>query len=473
MSKALNHKAPQAELPLKDIAKYLTKYTSAYRQEYARLIASPPRGAGFPDIVTSPYLKKSNLTVFIAQNGTVLVDQTEPAGQWYVAGGPALMVDFPDTRVPESIQSFFRSEGLLEKNIGIYRLVFPKWVRPEMFWEGVIPPAVEQLRTSTSGGSCFSIMRINLSLEDLIAQLTFGAFGPIIDVHLPSHNTNLWQPMVVRELGFITADRKHRRFLSYAEFLRHNEVSAWDPRSVWARAKLDAQRDLAYAISAPEPRGASFSIGGNQHEISHELFKNKFNDRLAKLEKAIVAFEELLKKDPGDDERNYQEFLEKHPLLLDIYGQVIPRPRFVYPEGVSPLGKKYVEPDFVVCRPFDNYRIIEIERPSKKLATKTGQARAEVTQASFQIAEFLDYVREHHEHASVKSKFPGIHRSVSATIIISRATEESLGGRVDIKRHMQLLKQQLGVNELLTYDDLLAQAKAPLQQLAGIAPSAS
>jgi hypothetical protein len=77
----------------------------------------------------------------------------------------------------------------------------------------------------------------------------------------------------------------------------------------------------------------------------------------------------------------------------------VSRPRFVYPEGKSPLGKAYVEPDFVIRRPGSRYTVVELERPGKLVATKRGHARAEVTQASFQIAEFKDYIVEHYDLA--------------------------------------------------------------------------
>jgi antiviral defense system Shedu protein SduA len=159
--------------------------------------------------------------------------------------------------------------------------------------------------------------------------------------------------------------------------------------------------------------------------------------------------------------------------VLDVYGEVIPKPNFAYPEGSSPLGKTFVQPDFLVRRHPSSYRLIELERPSKKMATKTGQSRAEVTQAVFQIAEFKDHILEHYDQ--LKGAYPGINRACSTTVIVSRATEESFGGRSDVRRQLQLLQQQHGVDELLTYDDLLVQAKEALARLSGLAnpPSSS
>lgn len=150
---------------------------------------------------------------------------------------------------------------------------------------------------------------------------------------------------------------------------------------------------------------------------------------------------------------------------------MIPRPRFVYPAGTSPLGKAYVEPDFVIRRPGDRYVLVELERPAKAAATKRGPARAELTQASFQIAEFRDYVLEHYE--SVKTTFPGINRDPGSMVVISRSTEAAFGDRSDVRRQLQLLREQLRVDEILTYDDLLNRARAALARLSGLPPGKS
>jgi hypothetical protein len=49
----------------------------------------------------------------------------------------------------------------------------------------------------------------------------------------------------------------------------------------------------------------------------------------------------------------------------------------------------------------------------------------------------------------------------------------SFGGRADARRQLQLLQEQYGVDELLTYDDLLLQAKEALARLSGLADASS
>jgi Domain of unknown function (DUF4263) len=446
--------------------RYLATYVERYRREYERLIAEPPDGAGFPALVSSPYLESGDIVCFLASDGAILLDQShEPDYDWALAGGPALMVDYPDpeSRVPREVVEQLRRAGLLGKEIGIYRICFQEVPVADEIWEGCLPAPTEQTTMSVTRGPSLDVRRVELEWVELIERVTFGAYGRILDLHLPTDATaNFWQPPVVRDLGFLTADRAHRRWFHYLELIRHVDEAAWDPRSAWARAKVDVRRDIAYAFAMVGRTGASVTIGAAPYEATLE----RFRDRLQHLEAAIRGLGSLLDEEPNADEEVFQSFLKQNPLLLDVYGEVIPQPRFVYPAGTSPLGKAYVEPDFVIRRPGDRYVLVELERPAKAAATKRGPARAELTQASFQIAEFRGYVLEHYE--LVKETFPGINRDPGSMVVISRSTQAAFGGRSEVRRQLQLLREQLRVEEILTYDDLLNRARAALARLSGL-----
>src|SRR5205823_4283323 len=117
-----------------------------------------------------------------------------------------------------------------------------------------------------------------------------------------------------------------------------------------------------------------------------------FNDRLEALRQAIEAFRALLEEKAEENEREFHEFLNSNSVLLDASGDAVSKPHFTYPTGESPLDKEYVEPDFLIRYPGNSYKLVELERPDKLMATKQGQPRAEVTQAAFQIAEWKDYI---------------------------------------------------------------------------------
>jgi hypothetical protein len=90
-----------------------------------------------------------------------------------------------------------------------------------------------------------------------------------------------------------------------------------------------------------------------------------------------------------------------------------------------------------------------------------------VTQAGFQIAEWKTYIKNHYD--KLKMDFPGISVSCSTMIVISRSTHENFGRGRDIAAYMQLVKQQLAVDEVLTYDDLLARSKQAYVALSSLA----
>ena len=119
---------------------------------------------------------------------------------------------------------------------------------------------------------------------------------------------------------------------------------------------------------------------------------------LAVLDQLINQFEKLLDDFPEGNESKFHKFLEDYPILIDIrvsQKNIVPKPRFYYPPGESLLGKKYVEPDFLIRYSGNEYQLVELERPGKQIATKQGQPTSGVNQAAFQIEEWDDYIRNH------------------------------------------------------------------------------
>ncbi|WP_237228807.1 Shedu anti-phage system protein SduA domain-containing protein [Rubinisphaera sp. JC750] len=99
---------------------------------------------------------------------------------------------------------------------------------------------------------------------------------------------------------------------------------------------------------------------------------------------------------PGIDEKQMQEFLEKHPCLLPFgemplgHGNNHPLSSAVVTQPVLP-GLKSKVPDFLYFTGNSGeitVVLIEIESPGKKWFTKTGQQTAELTQAANQISSW-------------------------------------------------------------------------------------
>lgn len=244
------------------------------------------------------------------------------------------------------------------------------------------------------------------------------------------------------------------------ELSPHADASAWDHRSIWARVHVDLRRDFAHAFTVPSGGNGYLGVAARDPQAA---FTDQFSDRLVGFGRAIDGFSELLDAEPEGAERKSQAFLEANTVFLDVYGKIEPRPRFQYQPAESPLGKTYVEPDFLVRYPGQQYRLIEIERPGKQFGTKKGQASADVTQAAFQIAEWKTYIANHYD--LLKDRYPGISTACRTTIVISRATERQIGGQREVRRIVELYSAQLGADDVLLYDDLIARAREAYDRL--------
>ncbi len=437
-------------------ADYLVSYVKRYRFDHQRFTAPAPDGSGYPTLDQS-FVRPGSLTCYLAKNGYVLADNGhEPAYQWHIAGGPALMVDYEPTRNPPEVTEALKSDGWSGEPLGIYRIVSQESLGAET-WTGALPVPLETERRSIQDLG-ITVKRYDLNLENLLERLTFGALGPILDFHLDDTSSDFWNPHQIRNLGFLTADRKNRRWFSLLEVSPHVSNSAWDKRAINTRIAVDIRRHFAQAFNKLEPQDA----GGGFIDMGTETPLDPAHDRLQRLVDAADGLERLLEENELGHEYLFHDYIAQHPILLDVYARnAESKPRFVYPEGAGPLGKKYVEPDFVLSYNDGQYRLVEFERPSKSLATKSGQPRAELTQASWQIAEWKDYINHHYD--LLEDKFPGISSKPSGLLVIGRSSE-SRPNNISLDRYKAMLREQ-GLDEVLTYDDLVLRARVATAQI--------
>jgi len=433
----------------RQVSKYLARYVEAYRREHQRFVQEPPAGGGFPSLDISPYLHTRQLHGYLARDGVAIADYSwQPDDTWAISGGPALIVDMAESRTPPEILALHQPG----EHVGLYRIVSQHAI-PRHVWSGQLP---KPTATHVIGGGDFEITvsEYPLSWRELLAILTFGA-TEIVDLQLPTSMGPFWTPRIVRDLGFATADRQHQRFFHYLELLPHMDTAAWDVRSIWARVHVDVLRDFATAVGRAE-RGREGEISFTGSGL-HFVYRPA--DRLTALETAIREFESLLAAADTTDEAVYHEFIRTHPVMLDVYATAYSKPQLVYPAGESPLGKAYVEPDFILLYPDNTYRLVELEKPRDQVTTRSGQPRAEVTHAAFQIGEWRDYILNHYE--LLKAKFPHISSSMRSTIVIGRTR-----GGADVERRASLVRQTYKVDDVWTYDDILRRARKALSQLA-------
>jgi Domain of unknown function (DUF4263) len=404
---------------VENIADYIVAYCERYKVTFKNLVAPAPEGQGLPRVSPPPFASVAPLQCWIMSDGVVLVDLSEePQHSWYIAGGPGLKVDFEPTRTPQYVFELLKRDGLIGKPIGIYRIVGRDI--PDDIWRGKLPQPFREFSRPTSFGKIVTFYVVTTTTVEFLKSLTYGAFGYILDAHLKSEGDDFWDNIRFRRIGIFPADLSSKRFFRLIEIAHNMDIAAWDIRGLWLRVHFDCWCDILFETHFVRHGASQLSRFLKSADVAALL------DRTRHFEGLINELQQMLAFRNDDDEVVFQKFLERHPELLDLYGSVTPRPRFEYPHGTSPTGKTYIEPDFVIAYGDGTYRIVEIERPGKRLATSRGQPRSELTQSAFQLSEFKSFIDS---HANVLQKsFPGIRASACRyTLIIGRkiATEDS------------------------------------------------
>lgn len=452
-------------ITIEGLSEYLFEYIAEYRSAFESFTSAPPKGAGYPKINVSPFLESKEFEVFLSHSGVVISEVApEPEHQWFIAGGPALKVDQEPTKTPPEVFQIIKDNGLEGKPIGIYRIVAKEHI-PSSVWRGRIKGiSAEKSFSNTNLDVKLHFRKVETSLDKLICHLTFGAYGIVLDAHLPDSNSPIGEPHITEKMGFFPADLNNRRFFNYLEVYGYEDEAGWDRRNINLRVRSDLRRDFAKNLSRPEGEtGGNMSFGATNQWIENH------SNRLGVLKRAIDEFRNILLFQSHETEDVFHKLIENHPILLDVYGHCESKPQFKYPNGEqSPIGKSYLEPDFIVSYPDQSYKLVELERASKNVATRQGQPRAEVGQAVFQTAEWVHFIREHYNE--LKIRYPGIHTKYTTSIIMSRTTQSSFKGVADMNRYKELIVQQYTIDEMLTYDDLFERACAAYTILTGLSP---
>jgi hypothetical protein len=152
-------------------------------------------------------------------------------------------------------------------------------------------------------------------------------------------------------------------------------------------------------------------------------------------------FERLLRADP--EEEDMQAFFEANPVLLHQFNA-----EKIYPK--APILTKF-KTDFVILSKSGQLFLVELERPGKRLLTKSGSRSAQFTQACDQVLQWQHELRDH--RVAILDAL-GLERKevtrVTGVVIIG--LEEGYE-----KGHLLRLKSaDLGGLEFFTYDDILA-----------------
>lgn len=434
----------------REILDYLFDYIHRYREEYQKAVAEPPNGGGLPKVPVSPYLSDGVFTCLLSRNGAVIFSSDRhPDYDWWIAGGPAMKVDYEPTKTPAYVSELLKKNNLVGKSIGIYRIV-SKEILPDEIWCGNIEPKRSSL-VDKRGNIELKISEFDESLERVVSRLTFGALGSVLDIRIDQNSDSFWKPFILTNLGFFPADCNGLRFINYMEVLPHRNRAAWHKKSIRTRVISDVRRDFARCAGKQEEVGM-ISIG------DPDLWVENYQRSLHRLGESISALDDLLRFNADANEDVFHNFLRDHPFILDIYGTIDNKPKFRYPQGQSSsIGKTYVEPDFIIRYPDGTYKLVELERAAKLIKTRAGHPRQDIGQAAFQVAEWKSYISEHYN--LLRDRYPNISSRCPSMVVISRDRQSGFSSREEIERYIATLKNQYNIDEILTYDDVLKRAR--------------
>lgn len=163
----------------------------------------------------------------------------------------------------------------------------------------------------------------------------------------------------------------------------------------------------------------------------------------------LDEFEALL---AGPEEPMHQ-FLKQHPeLICPTTGRWWSKLRFG--DRVS---------DFVFCEANNDYLLVEIEAPIRELFRQDGQQREPLTHAINQISDWIGFISRNRERVEKELDLVGISANPRALVVIGRSAS------LTPENHDKLvtIQAQYGKLRILTYDDLLAAARANLERLLG------
>jgi len=119
--------------------------------------------------------------------------------------------------------------------------------------------------------------------------------------------------------------------------------------------------------------------------------------------------------------------------------------------------------DFVFREPVNDYELVEIEAPHRELFRKDGQQREELTHAINQITDWVQYIEDNRTLVEGELGLVGISTNPRKLVVIGRSSTLT----EDNRRKLVTLQNLHGKLRILTYDDVLARARASLERILG------
>lgn len=191
------------------------------------------------------------------------------------------------------------------------------------------------------------------------------------------------------------------------------------------------------------------------------FYKRKLMEKLKEFDNAQYIINKLkdgIKKlsvqlnSPKRNENRIQEILTNYPILFGTeYTEVLDKHNF---------GSDY-EADYVLKRSNGLYDIVEIEASTLNIYTKQGNPSSQLVHAEQQIMDWLQWIE--HNNSYAREKINKLY-SPKGYVVIGRSDTLTASNREKLRRRNLVFRDKI---EVITYDDLLENAKSLLDFLSG------
>ncbi len=163
----------------------------------------------------------------------------------------------------------------------------------------------------------------------------------------------------------------------------------------------------------------------------------------------LQSFELLIKS--GAKEEEYQQYFERHPILLDpLANKLITKHK---------LGDDLIT-DFVAIRLTGSYLIVEIEKPTTPIFYSNGDFHREFMHGVRQVLDFQEWLAQNVPYA--QSKLPGI-KSPQGLVVAGIVNGLSSSEKARLNR----FRNEHHSIEILGYDELLERSRTLYANLRG------
>lgn len=205
------------------------------------------------------------------------------------------------------------------------------------------------------------------------------------------------------------------------------------------------------ATSAPMWAELDILATAAQHNLRQSQL-NALDSRVDAREAYAALLEEFEKLMQGPEEPVHQ-FLKAHPELISPASDKF-WSKLHFGDRVS---------DFVFREPYNDYELVEIEAPIRTMFRKDGQQREELTHAINQISDWIRYIEDNRQKVETELGLTGISTNPRSLVVIGRSDTLT----TDDRRKLTTIQNQIPKLRILTYDDLLASARATLERILG------